>query len=115
MPKSEMNKFYDKIFVISLYDKQDRWKKVRDQFKKKGVDVESFVAVDGRCSGQGEDGCLDKLKTFQLMYDVWIDPDGDPLEEMVPASSLTIGTIILLRAMVRINGKECSFARMTLS
>ena len=100
--KSELNKFYDKIFVISLFDKPERWNKVRKQFAEQGVDVERFVAVDGRCKGQGDQGCIDKLKSFEMAYDVYFDdPNDTPLIELVPAASLTIGTILILRAMVK--------------
>jgi GR25 family glycosyltransferase involved in LPS biosynthesis len=102
MPKSEFNRYFDKIFVISLFDKEARWKKVYDQFKKQGIDVERFVAVDGRCSSQGRQACIDKLRSFEMGYDVYINYDKSTnLQEIVPAASLTIGTIILLRTMVR--------------
>lgn len=103
MPKkSELNKFYDKIFVISIYDNTNRWNKVNKQFKRRGVEVERFVAVDGRCKDQGNEGCLDKLRTFEMAYNVTIpQPKGMKLQELVPASSLTIGTILILRQMVK--------------
>lgn len=97
-----LNKFFDKIFIISLYDKTERWNKVSDMFKKRSIQVERFVAIDGRCKDQGKQGCLDKLKTFELSFDVTIPLDTDiPLTELVPACSLTIGTILILREMVR--------------
>jgi GR25 family glycosyltransferase involved in LPS biosynthesis len=102
MPKSDFNRYFDKIFVISLFDKEARWKNVYDQFKKQGIRVERFVAVDGRCSSQGQQGCVDKLRSFEMGYDVHINYDKRTnLQEIVPAASLTIGTIILLRTMVR--------------
>jgi GR25 family glycosyltransferase involved in LPS biosynthesis len=102
MPKSNFNRFFDKIFVISLFDKEERWKKVHDQFKKQGIDVERFVALDGRCSSQGRQGCIDKLRSFEMGYDVHINYDKHTnLQEIVPAACLTIGTITLLRTMVR--------------
>ena len=96
-----MNKYFDKIFVISLYDKTARWNKVRSQFKRRGIDVERFVAVDGRCKDQGKKGCLDKLRSFEIAYNIKIPVRKDiPLKELIPASSLTIGTLLLLRQQV---------------
>ena len=46
--------------------------------------------------------CLEKLKTFELIYNVKIPvKKKDKLYQIVPATSLTIGTILLLRAMVK--------------
>ena len=106
--KSEFNKFFDKIFVINLFDKTKRWKKVSSQFKRRGITVERFIAIDGRCKSQGDKACAEKLKTFEMIYDVKIPANSKklngkiyPLKELVPASSLTIGTILLLRAQVK--------------
>lgn len=100
--KSALNRFFKKIFVINLYDKTERWKKVSKQFKNRNIQVERFIAVDGRCKNQGKNGCLSKLKTFEMIYDVKIsNKQGLPLKELVPASSLAIGTILLLRAQVK--------------
>ena len=97
-----LNRYFDKIFVINLYDKVKRWNKVQRQFKNRKIDVERFIAIDGRCKDQGKTACLQKLKSFELTYRVKIsNPDKYPLKELVPASSLTIGTILLLRAQVR--------------
>ena len=27
--KNEINKFFDKVYVINLFDKEDRWKKIK--------------------------------------------------------------------------------------
>ena len=109
MSKSILNKFFDKIFVINLFDKTKRWEKVRNQFRRRRIKVERFVAIDGRCKDQGKAGCLAKLKTFEMIYDVKIPQtrpnqkasDKFKLKELVPAASLTIGTILLLRAQVK--------------
>ena len=37
--KSALNKFFDKIFVISLYDAVERYEKVEKQFKSKKVNI----------------------------------------------------------------------------
>ena len=70
--KSVFNRFFDKIFVISLYDKFDRWKKVEKQFAEKNIKVDRFIAIDGRCKKEGEKACEAKLKTFEIMYNVRI-------------------------------------------
>lgn len=100
--KSTLNKFFDKIFVISLYDAVERYEKVEKQFKSKKVNIERFIAIDGRCKNQGDKVCLDKIKTFEMIYDIKISNKKKfKLKELVPASSLTIGTILLLREMVK--------------
>ena len=100
--KNALNKYFDKIFVINLFDKVQRWEKVEKQFKNRKINVERFVAIDGRCSKEGDKGCKAKLKSFEISYDVKITNKADyPLRELVPASSLTIGTILLLREMVK--------------
>lgn len=97
-----LNKFFDKIYVINLFDKTERWKRVSKQFKNRNIDVERFVAVDGRCKDQGLEACKAKLKTFEIAYDVKISNKRNlPLQELVPASALTIGTILILRHMVK--------------
>lgn len=97
-----INNFCDKIYVINLFDKEERWKKVSKQFKKKNINIERFVAVDGRCKNQSKEACLSKLKTFELLYDIKIsNKNKKPIEELIPASSLTIGTIMILRNMVK--------------
>lgn len=100
--KSFLNRYFSQVFVISLFDKIDKYKKVKAQFKKRGISVRRFVAIDGRCKGQKKQGCLDKLKSFEMAYNVRIPiPKHKKLIEIVPYASLTIGTIILLREMVK--------------
>jgi len=100
-----VNKFFDKIFVINLYDNVKRWKEVIPQFKRLGVDVQRFVAVDGRCKAS-EAECIQKLKSFELAYDVEIPFKGKKARSVLPAASLAIGTVLLLRAMIRNNWKR---------
>jgi len=97
-------KFFNKIFVISLYDQVKKFEKVEKQFKNRGIKVDRFIAIDGRCKKEGEKACKDKLKSFEIRYDVTISNKNKlPLKELIPASSLTIGTILLLRKMVKEN------------
>lgn len=100
--KSFANKFFDKIFVISLYNNFIKWNKVSKQFKNRKIDVERFVTVDGRCKNESSRECEQKLNTFKLMFDVSItNKRGLPLREFTPAVSLTLSTILLLRQMVK--------------
>lgn len=94
-----VNKYFDKVFIISLFDKVERWKKVKKRFDKLKIKAQRFIAVDGRCGDK--QSCLDKLKTFEMIYDVKIKVNKENLKKMIPASSLTLGTILLLRAMVK--------------
>jgi GR25 family glycosyltransferase involved in LPS biosynthesis len=99
---SPVNKYFDKVFCINLYTAEKRWKTVSRQFKKVGIDVQRFVGVDGRCKNEGSQACLAKLRSFELQYDVDIPYDSiDEIDTLLPAASLTIGTILLLRAQVR--------------
>ncbi len=99
---SKVNTFFDKVFVINLFDKTARWKKVSAQLKRRKIKAERFIAIDGRCKDQGATGCRQKLKSLELTHNVKITkPSGYSYKEIVPASSLTIGTILLLRAMVK--------------
>lgn len=99
-----LNTFFDKIFVISLYDQHKKYEKVEKQFNGRHIKVERFVAVDGRCKKEGDFACKDKLNSFEIRYDVKISNKNKlPLKELVPASCLTIGTILLLRKMVKEN------------
>ena len=102
MPKNFFNKFFDKIFVISLYDATQRYEKVEKQFEARKIDIQRFIAIDGRCKNQGDKVCKDKLTTFEMIYNVKISNKKKlPLKELAPASSLTIGTILILREMVK--------------
>ena len=106
--KNFFSSFFDKIFVINLFDHIKKWFKVRNQFKKINIDVERFVAVDGRCKSMGNQACIDKMKAFCMSYDVSINPiqknqnnELMKLKEILPVSSLSIGTLILLRNQVK--------------
>ena len=99
--KTFFNKFFDKIFVISLYDNFNKWTKVKKQFNKENIKVERFVAVDGRCKKEGFEACMDKKISFEIAYDVVIKNKEQELPVLIPASSLTIGTLTLIRAQIR--------------
>ena len=95
-----VNRFFEKIFVINLYDNVKRWKEVTPQFRRMGIDVQRFVAVDGRCKAT-ELECIQKLKSYELAYNVKIPFKDSNARSVLPAASLAIGTVLLLRAMVR--------------
>ena len=97
-----MNKYFNKIFVISLFDQVAKFQRVKKQFKKYDTNVQRFVGIDGRCKDQNEDGCIDKLKTFEMAYNVKIEKTRIAnIKELLPASSLTIGTVLILREMIK--------------
>ena len=66
MVKSKLNAFFNKIFVINLYDNDSRWKNVKKQFSRRGISVDRFVAVDGRCK-KGRKDCIEKLKSLDFL------------------------------------------------
>ena len=106
--KNILSKFFDKIFVINLFDHKKKWLKVRNQFKKRNIEVERFVAVDGRCKNMGNQACIDKMNTFCMSYNVTINPEQRnqnnelmKLKEIIPVSSLSIGTLLLIRNQVK--------------
>lgn len=99
--KNILNKYFDRIFVINLENNIDRWKHVEKQFKKRKIDVERFIAIDGRCKID-KNLCLAKLNTFEILYDIKIkNKKNIPNKELLPAMSLTIATIKILTAMVK--------------
>ena len=77
-------------------DKTTRWKKVKTQFNRRGIEVDRFSAVDGRCKGKKR--CAKKIDEFEEKYDVEID--DEPKDMSAPAASLVIGTIEILRKQV---------------
>ena len=98
----KIDNYFKKIYVINLFDKKERWEKVSKQFRYRKINIERFIAIDGRCSSQGKKGCLEKLKSFEIMYNVKINiKKSDNIKVMIPAASLTIGTILILRNMVK--------------
>ena len=99
-----MDKYFDKIYIINLFDKKEKFDSVKKQFTNRKIkNVERFIAVDGRCINFGINSCIDKLKTFELIYNVKIDipKNKDKMKVLMPAASLTIGTVLILREMVR--------------
>lgn len=101
-----MNKYFDKIFCISLFDNNTRWRHVEKQFKQRKIKIDRFVGVDGRCKQDCREGCIDKLKNFEIAYNVTIPKNVfrrkfEKLKVTVPATSLTLGTLLILRAVVR--------------
>nr|QBK87396.1 MAG: glycosyltransferase family 25 LPS biosynthesis protein [Marseillevirus LCMAC201] len=94
-PKSNsFNRFFNKIYVINLKGKQERWTRVHSAFRRRGIKVERFEAVDGRCKGKQ---CENKRRQFEKEYNIKIPKKGLNL----PSSSLLIGTILILREMVK--------------
>lgn len=90
---NSINDFFDKIFIINLHDKTERYNKVIKQFHKTGIKYERFNAVDGRCK---DDECKTKKKQFEKKYNVKIRKKIN-----IPAASLVLGTIKILRDQVK--------------
>jgi len=100
--KSAVNTYFDKVFVINLFDNEKRWKTMDKSMKRRNIKADRFIAIDGRCKNQGLAACKQKLKSLELTHNVTIKiPKGYSHQEIIPASSLTIGTIVLMRAMVK--------------
>ena len=90
------NQYFNKVYVVSLFDKDVNYKEVSDQLKANGIKHEKFVAIDGR--GNLEEKEI-KRKEFEKLYNVRIPKKG----ANIPASSLTIGNILMYREMVKNN------------
>lgn len=106
-----MNKYFDKKFCISLFENEPRWKSVYKQFRGRGITIDRLIAVDGRCKQSDRKGCIDKLKYFEIAFNVKIPQNimrrtFNKLKVTVPATSLTLGTLNVLRAMVNNNWKR---------
>ena len=54
---SGLNKYFDKIFCVNLDRRPDKWALSELEFKKYGIDVERFSAVDGNTLTQPPGGC----------------------------------------------------------
>ena len=97
-----MNRYFSQIYIINLHDKIERYNKVYNQFKNRNIKTKRFIAVDGRCTNLKKPDILAKKKSFEITYDVKISNDYNlPLKELLPAASLTISTILLLREQVK--------------
>lgn len=95
--------------VINLKDKTLRWKKVNAQLKKLNIKAKRYIAVDGRA--KDEKGAKAKLREFKKLYGLSFKqevpkPSGAvriKARETSAAASLTIGTILILREMIKNN------------
>lgn len=97
-----MNLFFDRVLVINLHDKTERWRKVNAQLKRLGIKATRFVAVDGRAPTNAAANV--KLREFKKKYGLTFEKRvrGSPItaRETSAAASLTIGTVLILRDMV---------------
>ena len=97
-----MNQYYSKIFVISLFDKVDRWKKMEQKLKSNKIKAQRIITIDGRCKSQGRKGCIQKLKSFEILYNIKLSiPKNEDLKEVVPRTSLTLCTLQILRSQIK--------------
>ena len=88
-----INKFFDRIFIINLWDKKDKFNKVKRQFHRNGVKYERYDAVDGRKNELTED---EKRKELEKKYDIKISKSTKPT-----VASLVIGTLDILEMQIR--------------
>jgi GR25 family glycosyltransferase involved in LPS biosynthesis len=89
-----MNRFFSKIYIINLEDKEKRFKKVTKQFDRNNIKFKRFIAVDGRCKKKRECGSL--RTKLAKDHKVHISNRLDPA-----AASLVVGTVEILREMIR--------------
>jgi GR25 family glycosyltransferase involved in LPS biosynthesis len=99
-PKSplplDFNNFFDQIYIVNLEDKKRAYDEVSVQLQKYGIKHSRFLAIDGRGDAKQKS---EKRKLFEKIYKVKILPDKDGIYNM-PATSLTIGNILMMREMV---------------
>jgi GR25 family glycosyltransferase involved in LPS biosynthesis len=100
-----LNKFFDKIYVINLFDKLKRWEKMEKQFKNRKIKVTRFITADGRCKDQSPKGCSAKINSFDIIYDKNLEylTKSSRLFEKSAAISLSLSTLALLRNAIKHN------------
>jgi hypothetical protein len=104
MVKSSINKYFDKIYVINLFDNVENWKRLNKLLLEQNIVSERLIGIDGRCKNISNEECKQKRKTFEILYNVTLTPHrNEKINAMVPASALTICHILLLRDMVKHN------------
>lgn len=92
----DFNKFFDKVYIISLKDQKTKYTRVSNQFKKKNIKHVKFEAIDGRSKTKAEESA--KRAQFEKDYNLKISKKL-PLS----AASLTIGTVLILQKMIEKN------------
>jgi GR25 family glycosyltransferase involved in LPS biosynthesis len=95
------NKYFDKVYIVSLKDKQSSYQEVSDQLSEYKINHERFLAIDGRGTKQEK---REKRRMFQKLYNVkiplWFANEG------MPAVSLSIGNVLMIRNMIKNNWKR---------
>ena len=110
---SKVNRYFDKVFVINLYDNHERWAGMQKQLKRRKIKAERFVAVDGRCK-HGEQACREKLATFEHAYGIKIKvPKGSPASKFLPAASSASAPFCSCAPWCATAGSACSYSRTT--
>ena len=105
---SYLNKFFANIFVISLFDKIQRWKKMRTQFESRNIKINRLIATDGRCKDQRPDGCIAKINTFSIIFNKnlnYVLKPKSKLPERTAAISLTLTTMQILKNAIENKNK----------
>ena len=89
------NSYFNKVYVVSLDDKDKNFKEVSVQLQHNDINHEKFIAIDGRGTPAEKEM---KRKEFNKMYKLKIPKDAN-----IPAMSLTIGNILMYREMIKNN------------
>ena len=97
--QSIFNRFFDKIFIINLRESTKRWDIVSQNFKDKGIEVERYDGIDGRCKTLEE--CDEKQSLFETTYGVKYGKKIKNPKERLPASSLTLAHKLIYTEMVK--------------
>jgi GR25 family glycosyltransferase involved in LPS biosynthesis len=91
--KNAINDYFDKIYIINLADKTERFTTVTKQFRTHKIKYSRFNAIDGRCL---KAECSKKKKLFKEKYGLTIARNVK-----APVASLVVGTVEILREMVK--------------
>lgn len=94
--RNAMNKFFDRIFIMNLKDRPDRFEKVTKQFIKKGIKYTRYNAIDGRCkdcsSRQTSKKRKEMSEKYKMKIDSWLPPS---------AAAHILGTVELMKRQIR--------------
>lgn len=97
-----LRNYFDKIYIVNLEDKKEAYDEVSEQLNKHNIPHERFLAIDGRGTPEVKE---QKRKMFEKEYGLKIGLEKDGKVNM-PAISLTIGNILMMREMVKNNWKR---------
>jgi GR25 family glycosyltransferase involved in LPS biosynthesis len=91
------NEYFDKVYIVNLEDKKEAYDEVSEQLNRYGINHDRFLAIDGRGTPEVKE---QKRKMFEKEYGLHIGLEKGGKVNM-PAISLTIGNILMMREMVK--------------